>query len=259
MSEQLAHINRYHNPAIRFHLASQYVLGTLTPRVERRMSKLMKIDDELVKEIYQWQSKLQGINDEMPEAKPPTKVWYKLSRELAFNQAPAIRSWWRSLFLWQGATVFSILGSLSLIVILTQPNEVLNTLQGPSYLAVLSADIDSDSEQNKTLPELIVSAYKSPTPGQSELHFQWNKNAKSTHTFPPNKLKELTLWAIDKTTGKQVSLGSLAPNLNKQQLTKVQWKLIKNSKELWLTQGKKVTDTVIFKGECLQLSSWKAS
>ena len=128
-----------------------------------------------------------------------------------------------------------------------------------THIAVLSADFDSDLEQNTRLPELIVSAYKSATPGQSELHFQWNKNAENTVSSAVKKLSKLTLWAIDKTTGKQVSLGIVESSLNTRLLSKVQWKLIKNSKELWLTQGDKVTDPVIFKGECLQLSSWKAS
>ncbi|KZM44347.1 hypothetical protein OA92_06695 [Marinomonas sp. SBI22] len=258
MSQKLNLALRYQNPKVRSHLASQFVLGTLSPKVKQRVIRLMKIDKELEQAIYQWQSRLEPINTSIDEVIPPKKVWTKLSRELNFTKQTK-PSWWQSLFLWRGVSAISFalmlslfIGKLGLEHTNTPPSLA---LQGPSYLAVLT----STEESNKTLPELIVSAYKSPEAGQSELHIQWNKNTDNQQNFKLERDQNLTLWTIDKSTGEQVSLGPLVNTNNKQKLSVAQWQLIKNSKELWLTKGNKETDPVLFKGECLQLSSWKTS
>lgn len=252
MPEKLALAGRYQNPTIRTHLASQYALGTLSVKVQQRVSRLMLRDEMLEQEIHQWQNRLEPINHHIEEVTPPKKVWQKLREELRFNQNIA-PSWWQSLFLWQGATAFSLIVVLSLFIWQQAIDSSVETRQGPNYLAVLTAD--------KTLaagdpsPKLIISAYKSTEAGQSELHFQWHQNIDDNQNFKRDKNQNFTLWAIDKISGEQVSLGALVSS--KQKLSIAQWQLIKNSRELWLTKGDKVGDPILFKGECLQLSNWK--
>lgn len=258
MSQKLNLARRYQNPKVRSHLASQFVLGTLSPKVKQRVIRLMQIDKELEQAIYQWQSQLEPINTSTDDVIPPKIVWQKLSRELNFTKQTT-PSWWQSLFLWRGVSALSFALMLSLFIGklgFEQTNTPSSfALQGPSYLAVLT----STEESNKALPELIISAYKSPQEGQSELHIQWNKNTDNQQNFKLESDQSLTLWTIDKETGQQVSLGPLVSTNNKQKLSVAQWQRIKNSKELWLTKGNKETDPVLFKGECLQLSSWKTS
>lgn len=258
MSQKLNLAYRYQNPKIRSHLASQFVLGTLSPKVQQRVIRLMQIDKELEQAIYQWQNRLEPINTNTDDVIPPKKVWQQLSQELFLTDKTS-SSWWQSLFLWRGVSALSFALMLSLFIGkfgLEQTNIPPSlSLQGPNYLAILT----STEESNKTLPELIISAYKSPEAGQSELHIQWNKNTDNQQSFKLESDPSLTLWTIDKDTGQQVSLGPLVSTNNKQKLSVAQWQLIKSSKELWLTKGNKATDPVLFKGECLQLSSWKTS
>lgn len=263
MSKKLTLAGRYQNPVIRSHLASQYALGTLSSKVHQRVTQLMQIDDSLAREIFQWQNQLEPINQQIDEIKPPKKVWQKLSHELAFNKAGS--AWWQSLYVWQGATAFSFFLILGLFIwqplIKDSVESSIVQLQGPSYLAVLSpnltSELDKPTASKKPLPELIISAYKSPQAGQSELHIQWNKNTSDIEKFEFTETQKITLWAIDKNSGKQVALGPLISTNNKQKLSVAQWKLIKNSKELWLTKGDQMDDPVLFKGECLQLSNWQ--
>ncbi|OUR71167.1 hypothetical protein A9Q77_06860 [Marinomonas sp. 42_23_T18] len=265
MSKKLTLAARYQNPIIRTHLASQYALGTLTSKVQQRVTHLMLEDELLVQEVYQWQNRLEPINHHIDDVKPPQKVWRQLSETLAFKPANKTR-WWQSLVVWQCATAFSLTFTLSLFMWQTDiditTDSPLASLKGPSYLAILAPNtqlITSKSAIKEHLPELIITAYKSPQAGQSELHIQWNKNAEKKASFELDEKQNFTLWSIDKSSGKQVSLGSIISVNNKQRLTLTQWKLIKNSKELWLTRGNKETDPVVFKGECLQLSSWETS
>lgn len=258
MPKKLNLAARYQNPKIRSHLASQFVLGTLSPKVKQKVIRLIKMDKELEQAVYQWQNRLEPINTSTEDVQPPKKVWAKLSRELDFSEQTK-PSWWQSLFLWRGISALSLVLMLSLFIgqyNIEQTDSTPNlALQGPSYLAVLT----STKESNQVLPELIVSAYKSAEAGQSELHIQWNKNTDDKQDFILDNSQSLTLWAIDKNTGQQVSLGPLVSANNKQKLSVAQWQLIKNSKELWLTKGNSATDPVLFKGDCLQLSSWKTS
>ena len=46
---------RYRDPALRERLAGEYVLGTLSPRVQARMSRLMARDPDWWQWIEQWQ------------------------------------------------------------------------------------------------------------------------------------------------------------------------------------------------------------
>ena len=258
MSKKLTLADRYQNPKIRSHLASQFALGTLSPKVKQKVIRLMQIDPELEQAVYQWQNRLEPINTGTDDVIPPKKVWTELSRELNFSKQTK-PSWWQSLFLWRGVSALSFALMLSLFIGkfgLEHTNTTPNlALQGPNYLAVLT----STEESNKALPELIVSAYKHSEAGQSELHIQWNKNTDHQQDFKLESDQSLTLWTIDKETGQQVSLGPLVSTNNKQKLSVAQWQQIKSSKELWLTKGNKITDPVLFKGECLQLSSWKTS
>lgn len=258
MSKKLSLARRYQNPIIRSHLASQFGLGTLSPKVKQRVIRLMQVDKMLEQEIYQWQNRLEPLNSNTDDVTPPSKVWKKLSHELDFSKQTK-PPWWQSLFFWRGVSAISFALILSVFISklgLEQTNTSPNSaLQGPSYLAVLTAT----EESSKTLPELIVSAYKSPNAGQSELHIQWNQNTENKQGFTLKTSQSFTLWSLDKNTGEQVSLGLLINANSKQKLSIAQWQLIKNSKELWLTQGDKITDPVLFKGECLQLSSWKPS
>ena len=118
MSAKLNPAQRYKNPAIRSHLASQYVLATLSSRVKRRFEALMKTDPELEREVYQWQNRLHAMNDNLEEQAPPERVWSELSRNLGMTDLEVKHeSWWqrswRSLSLWQSATALLAIITIS--------------------------------------------------------------------------------------------------------------------------------------------------
>lgn len=99
-------------------------------------------------------------------------------------------------------------------------------------------------------PHFVLTAYKSGKPGTSRLELQWNKRMGST------SLSGLTLWAVDRASGETQSLGELSTLLAQAAMSGEQWRAIKNSAELILTDGASESDAVLFRGPCVQLNSW---
>ncbi|WP_432470722.1 anti-sigma factor [Amphritea sp. HPY] len=246
MSAKLNSAQRYKNPAIRSHLASQYVLATLSSRVQRRFEALLKTDPELEREVYQWQQRLDPMNNNLKEVPPPERVWSELSQTLNLKTNTATKqqeSWWHrgwtAIPIWRSATAMLAIITLSIAI---WPST--NQIQSVDYLAVLQSD------SSVVEPELVIAAYKGAKPGESHLHLQWNDRVEKTST------SNLTLWTVSRENGQQISLGPVSVAETTRLLTPTEWKLIKNSAELLLIEGNSPSDPVRFRGPCLQLNPW---
>lgn len=246
MSAKLNTAQRYKNPAIRSHLASQYVLATLSGRAKRRFEALLKTDPELEREVYQWQQRLDPMNNNLKEVPPPERVWSELILTLNSNpneateqQEPWWQRYWSAMSLWRSATALLAIITLSIAIWPTT-----NQVQSVDYLAVLQSD------NSVVEPELVIAAYKGAKPGESHLHLQWNDRVERAST------SNLTLWAVSRDNGQQVSLGPVSAAETTRLLTPTEWKLIKNSAELLLIEGDSPNDPVRFRGPCLQLNPW---
>jgi len=91
MSEQLNNMNnhpqRYQQINVVEHLASQYVLGTLTPRVQKRVAALRPTHDLLEQRIHFWQEKLVHLDEQTPELPTREATWDNILS--AIEETPA--------------------------------------------------------------------------------------------------------------------------------------------------------------------------
>lgn len=79
---------RYRDPALRERLAGEYVLGTLSPRVQARMTRLMACDPDWWQWIAQWQQHLDPL---LPSPSAPIQpVRYLAMMSSAGEEAPFV-------------------------------------------------------------------------------------------------------------------------------------------------------------------------
>ena len=85
---------RYRDPALRERLAGEYVLGTLSPRVQARMSRLMARDPDWWQWIEQWQQHLDPLLRQPQPAPPlPRQIWHGIAQGISPKPGPN-RLWW---------------------------------------------------------------------------------------------------------------------------------------------------------------------
>jgi anti-sigma-K factor RskA len=248
-------MSRYQLPQVIDHLASNYVLGTLTPIVRKRTETLRQHYPALEQKICLWQEKLAPLDEQTSEVAPDLQSWLNISEQLATTSAPATpvtkRSFWSDWFglgFYRGATF----ASMMLVVMLLgwQFNAETPSAAGLSYIAVMS-----DAKQQ---PQLVAATY-----GETQL---LNIEVIDLPTVANNE--SLELWVTSKTDGVARSLGVLpvAQKTYIKQLTVAEWRLIKDSHSLLLTKEEKggspigePTGDTIAQGRCVQVSAWKES
>lgn len=234
---------RYQQPDVQEHLASQYVLGTLSPRTKRRFERLMNQLPELEARVYRWQQRMNAMNENTEAVPPPSWVWQNLERKLMVSAAdkPVLSGWWNQLGLWR----FSVLLLAAVLVgVLNWPQQP--AIQAVNYMATMTAEGSSKAE-----PLLVITAYKGDAPGRSHLHLQWNERQQQT------ALAGLTLWAVSREDGTPTPLGALSRTQQQRLLSKAEWLAIKDSAELVIVRGTRFDDPVVYRGPCLQLSPWQ--
>ncbi len=237
---------RYRHPEIRAHLASHYVLGTLSESVRRRFERLIREDPQLEADVYHWQQKMNPINDNTPAVQPPARVWKDLQRMMKTSSAPRqadpglLQRLWHLLPLWRSTSALLLIFSLALLLI---PAD--QTVQPVNYMAIM--------QSHPAQPEapMIISAYKGGAPGESHLHVQWNDRMTSSD------LNGLTLWTRNRKDGSLMSLGPLQRASGTRLLSKPEWLAVKDSSELLAIRGQEPDGEIVYRGPCLQLSPWQ--
>ena len=125
---------------LKYRLAGEYVLGTLTGRARARLSGIAQHDVELRTAIKTWEIRLVPLTALIPEVKPPKRVWQMIERRLSAT-APAEKPWrrrpWYSVTFWQGFAAAGIALMLAFAVNLS----LRPSAEAPiSMMAVLSDD-----------------------------------------------------------------------------------------------------------------------
>ncbi len=233
---------RYRQPAVREHLASHYALGTLSGRVRRRCERLIQLDPEFEARVYQWQNRMNHINDELVPVAAPDRVWRTLQTQISKpSSAPSQRSgFWFALPFWRSCTALLLILCIGLLLKPTPP-----TTQAVNYMAVMQS-VPAQSE-----PAMVITAYKGDAPGRSHLHIQWNERLNQ------NQLTGLSLWAISRESNEATNLGALNRVESQRLLSKLEWQAIKGSAELLVVRGNSIDDPVLYRGLCLQLRPWE--
>jgi len=264
-THQLA--NRYRQARVCQHLAGQYIAGLMTTRVRSRMEALLPHSPELNEALASWSDTLADINDQLPlKQQPSAELWQRIETQInqgsVSAQQPqqtisgvptALTSWWKSILLWQAMTLTSTMAAIVLALILLFPAGPQEALQRP--LAVQSASyIAPMSQREATRIDVVISAYKGPRPGTSQLHIQWSKHASST-ALPD----ELHLWAEDRDTHQLTYLGVTNNAKKHWTLSKPKWQAVANSVQLLATSTREPPQesTIVFTGPCIQLKPWK--
>jgi anti-sigma-K factor RskA len=278
MSEQLNNMNdkntRYHQINIVEHLASQYVLGTLSKQVQRRMITLRKTHELLDQRIHFWEEKLVHLDQQTAELPVRESTWDNIAQaigednlsvknaksENSFNEHSiedvntannkSKNGFLATVWAWfatpQKLTVaFSMVGVLFISLFLMNPN--LQKSDELSYVAVLTNTNGNAHIVASTYGEskkLIINVIESPALNNQQSH---------------------ELWVVSKTDHEARSLGVIpqGQTLIEQQLTQAQWRLIKDSKSLIVTiedeGGSPIGepgDVIVSRGLCVRLQEW---
>lgn len=250
MSKQL---NRYQNPTIIEHLASQYVIGALPARVRARVERLRLQNFALEYAINDWQNRFVSFDETTPELDVDEQNWQQIEQQLGFvktHSATKPRSllsqfgeWLTTPRLVLTSFMFSFVALISFLVV-----NPLNSTDPLSYVAVLENQQDD--------AHLVASTY-----GESKKLVL--NIVKST---PLDQEQDLELWVISKTDQQARSLGVLpqGQEIVEQQLSDAQWRLIKDSHSLIVTLEEKggaaigePSDDVVSRGLCVRLTDWR--
>jgi anti-sigma-K factor RskA len=128
-------------PELRERLAAEYALGTLRGRARARLTRWMRDDPELLKEVQSWETRLAPMAQAIEPVAPPARIWDRIEQQLSPGRKTS--SFWKALG-------FMAAGAAAAIIAVA----VLWPLQGDStaaYVAVLS-----DPKTNR--PVLVATA-----------------------------------------------------------------------------------------------------
>jgi len=259
---------RYRKTQIIEHLASQYVLGTLTPQVRQGVEKQATYNDALARRIHYWQARFVSLDKQTAELPPSEHVWQNITNALnitavgtsqdcekqqkdksklnwAQSFTDLMKSWFSSPVT-SYASAFSVLMLCVIVFFISKPFD--QQTDPLSYVAVLT---EQDGQAH-----LVATTY-----GESK---KLIVNVVGTPAI--NNEQSLELWVVSKTDFEARSLGVLPSNdkLIEQQLTTAQWRLIKDSQSLLVTieelGGSAIgepSDVIVSRGLCVRLKEWK--
>ena len=129
---------RARDPRLQQHLAREYVLGTLSGRVRRRVQTLLRTEPGLRDAVTEWEQRLTPLAGALPEMAPPARVWEAVQLRLG-HRVPAA-GWWNSVALWRGSAAVSALAALVLAIVLLAPAPV-----PPTMMVVVMEDLQSQA------------------------------------------------------------------------------------------------------------------
>jgi len=263
---------RYQQTNVVEHLASQFVLGTLTPLVRKRVIALCEHNKDIESRINFWQEKLVSIDKKTVERPPHEDNWAAITQALDITHdvkhettetsqlasekqgfLSKFTTWWSSNIFsssifsvsnYRVSTAFSLVTLLMVTFII---NPFANSPEQLSYVAVLTDKQGS--------AHLVASTY-----GDSQ------KLVVNVINMPDvDKGKALELWVVSKTDTQSRSLGVIPQgrDLIEHQLTQAQWRLIKDSESLIVTVedagGSPIgepSEMIVSRGLCVRLQEW---
>jgi len=134
----------YTNPKIRDGLAAEYVLGTMPERARRRFEAQLKTSPRLRGAVSEWERRLTPMAAEVPELKPPRRVWQQIQRRIHGDRAPARAvNWWDNLGFWRAATGMMTVALITLGFFLTPA--VTTPVAETSMMVVVMDDMQTRS------------------------------------------------------------------------------------------------------------------
>ncbi|NQZ86166.1 MAG: anti-sigma factor [Colwellia sp.] len=279
MSERIGNMTnkaaRYQQTNVVDHLASQFVLGTLTPLVWQRVVSLCKDNEALENRINFWQEKLVSIDQKTVEVPPHDNSWAIIAQALKIDteakhetikvsQLPnekqslfsKVTDWWSDNIF--SSSNFSVpayrLSAAFSVVVLVLATLIVNPFaHAPEQLSYVAVLTDQQGSAH-----LVASTY-----GDSQKLVVHVINIPDIDTE-----QSLELWVVSKTDAQARSLGVIpqGKSLIEQQLTQAQWRLIKDSESLIVTMEEaggspigEPSEVIISRGLCVRLQEWDSN
>ena len=218
--------------------AFDYATGVMRGTERKDFAQRLAREPQLQALLGYWEEELMKLSDEGQSLQPAQDTWDRIAARI--NQHPAAKtaSWLR--WFWQGA---SALTCMLFVVFAWLIDARAPDVPNADYVAVLT------NEQGA--PGLTVLT----AVGGEQLWLKWG----DVEIAPD---KNLQLWAISKSDGQIRPLGVFAAtDSTKLPLTVAQWRLIKDSSHLLLTEEDvggspldEPSETILAKGVCVLLA-----
>lgn len=225
-------------------LAFEYVTGVLRGAERDEFKQRLSSDPLLQVEVSFWEEQLMSLSDEQQGIQPDPNVWRGIEAHLQQQKRPAEARPSRFAWLWPSVSAFATV-MLSVCIWLLVARD---PLQQPNadYVAVLTDDSGA--------PQLTVLT----ATGGAQLWLKWEAVEIADD-------KNLQLWAVSKRDGQIRPLGVFAQtDIQQLPLTVPQWRLIKDSSHLILTEEDaggspldEPSEVVLAKGVCVLLAQVK--
>lgn len=221
--------------------AFDYVTGVLRGAERDQFEQRLRSDTALQAEVSFWEEQLMSLSDEQQGIQPDPDTWRsieaKLHQQSGARLIPASRFAW----LWPSVSAFaSVLLAVCIWLLVTR-----DPLQQPNadYVAILTDESGA--------PQLTVLT----ATGGAQLWLKWEAVEIADD-------KNLQLWAVSKSDGQIRPLGVFAQtDIQQLPLTVPQWRLIKDSSHLILTEEDvggspldEPSEMVLAKGVCVLLA-----
>ncbi|MFW7522817.1 hypothetical protein ACODM8_01580 [Vibrio ostreicida] len=241
---------RYQDPELRDRLASEYVLGTLTVRVKRRLEHLIHEDPSWWQHIEQWHQHLSDLSpakergrEKHTLAEPPKRIWKNIAARTwdSRNAHRTLRWWW----LPTGMALSMVIG-ITIQPMIVPPIQSVSVMQvrPASYLAMMS----SPTKNN----HFALVAYQGDKPGQSSIRLQRNLGMENV------SFDSAMVWMRDSLSGELTLIDSLENVKDVRFMSPKEWGALKNSSELLVTKNRDPSSQVLYRGRCVELSDWQA-
>ncbi len=102
-------------------LAAEFVLGTQTPRIRRRMQSLVNQEPALARRVAFWETQLNPLSERARPVPVPPWVWRRIEAALQPAEKNEHSGWWRNLLVWRWTT--GLATAMAVLMALLPPAE----------------------------------------------------------------------------------------------------------------------------------------
>ena len=240
-------LDRYQSPDVYEALAGDYVLGQMPIHARRRFQQLMNERPYLQQAVQRWEQRLNPLVSELPERKPPRRVWHSIRTEVIAlekrKRPEQKRNVWESILIWRTATIITAVTLMATLLFtnIMPPQPPIPMM--PSYVAVLA------NEENK--PMFVAAANEEPM----QMTIKMMKDVQ----MPSDK--DFELWCRMEGSDELRSMGVLAHNEETTfPLTETDWRTFGSTTSLAISVEPKggsptgnPTGPVMYQGEFVSL------
>lgn len=188
-------------------LAGEYVLGTQSALVRRRMQSLMQEHAALAERVDEWQNRLNQMSAQARPVPAPPWVWRKIENTLR-PPAKEKSGWWQNLLVWRWAAATAMATALMLAIYpATERSPVLQPAEGGFVMVLTDEDSKTAwlvSRQNDDKP-IKAEAITVPVMTVAQAYELW--------LLPPGGAAPLSLGLLNQQGGTQLTPAAMISSM----------------------------------------------